>query len=428
MKSISGLLVVLAGAALWSGPAWTQSTDEDSQAAVEAYLEIQTALEINRLCQGLKSVEHLALQDLVADRRDATGWYIANPDNETYWGVIDEHDAIARDRAAAMGCGEKAEALLGRFLPQALSDVFSDLLLAFHFASLPETDLYRIPLNPDEVAAAQRYDMYLQQRYGANFPTFSSTARNAVTAELQTAMDTGEPFNPFGSYLDDYSLYGVLDPSFGLYSQDNWEMMFLQGRARSVIDRVLLEVATEMGGHTLAERGHEGTSYIDLIASTTGGVAAKIWHGPINGYMQGYDGSFYLALTPQGGMRLVTWSQDAGALLGLTATVAVLVNTTPMPETFGSASDYYQDETWMEEAERFSATLATDCVGAGVCYEFAPADVARMLEISSTPLVEFVVSPEPDAGSTPRAESGYRYGQLDTSLLKALYADWVAPQ
>lgn len=403
VRKFIGLVSIL-GAALLA-PAVARA-----DAAAEAdYVTLHTALQVGRACPGaLKFVEYLAVERLAYAILQGTVQFQQNRDgrmnDEAYTIWLDNLEAKAAEQAQAVGCQQDALSFVLTARAKASEEIYQDLILAFHFAGLPEEDMYRSELNADQVQAAQIYEGFLREVYGGSFDQFAATQQQQAARRLPRTL---EP-NGFGSGFVSYSFV------------DMEQLGAAQLAALSTIGRVQFEVSAEMSGRLVKPISLPSGAILPSLAMPDASqpdlpliVAPTAYSGLGERAMP-----YAMALTGDGKLRLLAWGTLANSILAQ-PTVRLYVPNEGPPEGMTNymyfAQPDWRDGTTMFEGER----LAETCMGAP-CYEFGPEAVAALAALPDWVEGELFIGGAPDTEPPPIAEHDFRPGRISNIYLKAL--------
>lgn len=390
---------------------------------VDDYVALRTAELVSLNCKALKYIEHSYIVSARYKALEATPNDSAvnsgKITTEAYDAWLAEQDAAAAEQAEAAGCDTstaQASLLTGRAV--ATSAIYRGLVLAFHLNSDQVNMLDRRPLDADEIEAANRFDYFLQQIYGASFPDFSNRVKDEVTRQLPSSLASLSSLTGEG---DSYGLTGLemLVPLSRDADEANavWD---LQSDAARAIRQVEFEVAAESNGYLVQPLGTSGGGTIPSLLPADGSMAAgmPVWSDGTM-FTVPDQPTFRLAMVaqPDGSSRLMTYGAAAN-LLDPEATVIIAVpRAVPAdisPYGFYNSDDFRSDvETF--EARRIDAT----CLG-GPCFEFEPELAQMILRVRNLAGVELFISPGAGVPLPDPTNRFVRSVQLYVSGLKNL--------
>jgi hypothetical protein len=410
MQVVRGLAVVFVTLAL-SGPALAAPVDD--------YIVMSAALKINAACGGLKYFEHERTQWVAADYLSQTSQNRLSLDgrmNEAdYDAWLAEQTAKVDAAVATTGCTQSAYAYLLPAKARAAEEIYRDLVLAFHFAQMPENSLDRLKMDNQQVQAAQGFETYLRQIYGDNFDAFAARQREIATTELPAA-------NPFGD-----STYGLgsslgLGMGFGGLYTDPDAMMknsSLRMEGAEALRKVHFEVAAEANGLIVRPLAVADRTLPQLVRPDGSEPPLTIVEGPgyqlfepvrdDNDRSDRVELSSVAGLTPDGRLRVMFFGDAALAHLA-NPTVRLYVRTTPLPSAV-SSWEMFERKDWREGTTAFEGVrLAVNCLGAP-CFEFAPEAAQALVRYTQGDYAELFVSASAgDDGET--LDLSYRPGRF----------------
>ncbi len=380
-------------------------------AGAEDYVYWRTVDGLDDQCHYLKAVERQLVGTFALDALQGTLEYGHSQDGrmepEAYEAWLKGLDDQAAS-AAAIGCTKAAEPYLLTARDRASQLIYQDLLLAFHFNGLAEGDMSRKPLGADEIKAAQGYDQFVQQVYGANFQAFAEAQRQAAGARLPMA----ETFNPFASF----DTLG-LDSLEGDTLTDTWNLQFAVGRT---LESIHFEVVAEVAGYRVwpepvAKAG--GINALHQSGSTE--IAGHVLDEPTGFQIEGGGRMFAVPLLrPDGQIWLMSYGDEAGKASTRQVAASILVRTTPLA---GDQTAYaaWGARDWRGLATRFELSLLdAPCLG-GPCWAVPDEAKTALLAATSSDYAEFWFGTDRTAGPAVDSES-YQRGQFSPWRLFAL--------
>lgn len=377
------------------------------------YVVYKTAARINEACGGLKYLEHVrtlaaasaALGNTTEDRMSLDG---RMPEAE-YKAWLAALDAKVTEQVHAVGCTEQAMQFVIRGKGIANEGIYRGLVLAIHFASLPPTDIMGyVALEPDRLAAVQRYDGYLQALYRENFAAFAARQKEIAIQELPVV-------NPFD---DGYALgLGAMLASPGEIDKT----ANAQSIAASAVDDVFFEVIAETAGFVVRpvdiegqwttpelrtgtavqQPGYivvDGPSYdlVDLTPEDDDQMPAKLYRA--------------VTLKSDGGLRVMFYGDNATKVAAGTA--RLYIRNQPIPANT-TAYQFFASPEFRDGAIGIDGTPVTSGCLSTACFDF-PAEATRALIADpGNPYAELFVSTRPGAQPDPQTEvSSYKSGRV----------------
>jgi hypothetical protein len=338
-----------------------------------------TAMALDDKCQMFKYTERREIEAIAMTALEFTGQYAHSLDGrmspEDYQAWFDGILAAAKAEAERLGCTAAAEPILLNARGQASGQIYQALVLAFHFATFPEGDMWRMDLSPDEVDAANRYDALLQQIYGDQFQGFSDFHKQQAAARLPAATEA-------------FGLDGML------LSEDGYDKMWdVQGDAHLVISNVLFEVTAELNGWRVLSDVLEDRWTIPRLARLdgSGGTPLPVWYGPIEIPIASGE-KVQVVATRMSDRTLRVMTYGAVAREKLAGGVAKLfVRTGEVPagtETWG----LFESPNWPNLVTGFDGTrLDEACLGAP-CFSFPAEALDAILKINDDEYSELWLS------------------------------------
>ncbi|RUT28232.1 hypothetical protein EMQ25_17710 [Arsenicitalea aurantiaca] len=363
------------------------------------YVTFKTAMAIDDACAALKYVERYEVRRAAFEALDGTTQHRLNgdgrlPDDE-YEAWLAGLDARAAAQAQQVGCTQAAHLFIAAAKGRANEKIFQGLLYAFHFASLDPNDLDHVAMTPDQVEAAQRYDIYLQQLYGENFQTFAARQREYAASEIP---DTGL-LGSDSDFAFGFTMLGLTEPNV-------MNVIFgLQSTGRSTVSAVQFEVLAETHGYFVRPLVLQNDWLTSQLTPASGGPSLPVIDGPIWRSLEGHGTLHYaLAIGPEGRLRLMTFGQTAQSALG-DPTVRLYVPDAPAAE--GMAWTRFDQPDWRDQTTAFEATrLSEPCVG-GPCFEFPADALSAFVALSENEAAELYISTTPNS-EPPAIDGSYR--------------------
>lgn len=382
--------------------------------AVDDYSYWRTAAALDDLCHYLKWVERDVIAVIAADQLGQTGQYAHQLDGrmsrEEYNAWLDGVDAAADAKGAEIGCTKAAEPYLLQARGHASDRIYQDLLLAFHFSGLPEGDTYRQVLAPDQVLAAQAYDGFLQQVYGANFAQFAAINKQAATARLPAGGNGQFDQLGFPTYGFDTSVY---DPAF-------YDLMYeSQGAARSTLEKVHFEVVAETNGLRVFPRWVDKYWRGTTINNADGSLYATLFDGPKSYRLDSGEEVYgVLVQSAAGAIRLMTYGTNATEKLKKTGVARLFIREGELPVDVYAYAAFDQADFRQMAFPWDGIPLDETCLG-GPCWEFSAETLAAFFVTSPDEYAELWLSADPEAAPSATIEpaSSYLRGRVWTWML-----------
>lgn len=327
--------------------------------AVDEFIYWRTALALDDMCQVLKYVERTQIETLATGSLGLTTQNAQFTDGrmgeEEYSAWFEQTVGAATAAAQQMGCTSAAEPHLLQARDAASQMIYRALVIAYHFASLPEGDIYRLALSPDDIEAVNRYDAFLQQLYQQNFQSFAEAQKQAAAARLPPPTPT--------LYL---GTYGLLDEAD---SKRVWDAM---DNAQNVVDLVQFEVAAETKGwRVLPSVTGTGRSRPMLVRADGSLTQQLVWYGPLKlSTAEGLSVPIAAVQMTDGSLRIMTYGTQASAELA-SAKATLYVRTGTPPQGL-SPYDLMADPAWPQILTAFEGTRVGDTCLGGPCFSFPP--------------------------------------------------------
>jgi hypothetical protein len=256
------------------------------------------------------------------------------------------------------------------------------------------------------VAAAQGYDAFLQQVYGASFPDFAAR-------EQQNAMNR-LPADAFGT-----NLFGIGQ----LLSQEDSEKVWAaRSDASRTLQDVHFEVAAESNGYLLSPVKLVAGGTLPALTRPDGSAPPMpIVEGPTTYKVNAEAAEIaYGVALANGRLRLVTWGDGATAALA-NPTVRLYVPNAPTPEGV-SIWGHFSDPDWRDGTTAYEGVkLEESCLGAP-CYEFDAAATEALAALPESSAAELFLSATAGDQPPPIVGGNYRWGRTGNTFLKRLLA------
>jgi hypothetical protein len=356
--------------------------------AVDEFVYWRTALAIDDMCHVLKYVERTQVETLAAEALELTTQRAHFLDGrvaeDDYSSWLEQTMGSAAAAAQQVGCTSAAEPNLLQARDAASQLIYRGLLTAFHFAGLPENDIYRLPLTPDAVEAANRYDAFLQQVYQQNFQPFAEAQKQAAAAKLPPATPTYDVGFSLGTY-------GLLDEA------DSKRVWDAQASASNIIDLVQFEVAAEIKGWRVFSSGNGNGRYHAVLVRADGSLTQQVvWYGPFKlSTAEGLSVPIVAVAMTDGSLRIMTYgAQVSEELAGARATLFVRTGAAPQGL---SSYDLLADPAWPQIVTAFEGTRVGDTCLGGPCFSFPPEAAAAILAGTDADNAELFLAAKADA-------------------------------
>jgi len=363
-------------------------------APVDDYVQLSVALGINQACGGLKYFEHSRALAAAGDALSGTTEHRLSLDSRL---SQDQYDAwfapIQAEidaKVAEIGCTQAANPYLQVARGKASQTLYQGLVLAFHFASLPDIDLNHIPLDTLQQRAMQNYDFYLQQLYGANFQAFSDQQKQLAAQQLP-------PVDTYSGLMGAFS--GLDAASIAQATEFAWNA---RSAATSAIDAVTFEVTAETAGQMVRPLSIGGRWTIPQLRQPDGSQLPVVEGPSVFPLDRNLDDSQYerlplhyvAVLMPDRSLRLMFYGEAAGTEMDQ-ATVRLYIRNAPLPPAVSSWTMFNRDD-WRQDATGFSGVRLTEpCLG-GPCYSFPPQATDMLVAFNEGDYAELFVSAKPD--------------------------------
>lgn len=373
-------------------------------ALADDYVTFKTAVLVNENCGGLNYFEHTrtrgAAQTALNRAPESTYVRDGRLSEEDYAAFVADLDGRAAAVAAEVGCSQAAVQYIMAGKARAAEEVYIGLVLAFTFDSSTDV-LLRVELGADRKAAAQRYDSYVQQLYGANFPAFAARQRELAANEMPL-------LNPFDAG------FGLGIPSIS--AADSEKISNAQSIAAFAMDEVFFEVSAETSGLIVRPRPLAGRWTIPELRPASAPAAQGM---PVI-VLPKYDLVDFLpndrdlserlhwlmALTPERALRVMFYGDTAALLTD--PTVRLYIRTEDLPAG-ASTYSYYGSPAFREATVAFEGTrVSGDCMGA--CFDF-PLEATDAFVRFEDVDAELFVANVPDA-QPPTEYISYKPGRV----------------
>jgi hypothetical protein len=390
---------------------------------VEDYIALRTAELINLNCKALKYIEH---SYIVAARADAlkrtdysSGAESGKFTAEQYEAWLKQQDETAAAQAEAAGCNTpsaQASLLTGRAV--ATGAIYRGLVLAIHLNSEQVNSFDRQSLDADELDAANRFDYFLQQVYGASFPDFSARVKNELAAQLPPSLQTLSSLLGGG---DSFGLAGLEMLAPLTRAPDEMNLVLdLRAEASRAIRQAQFEVAAESNGYIVQPLSIAGGGTIPALMPADGSAPAPlpVWSDGTTYIVPGQS-VFRLAMVtqPDGSTRLMTYGAAAKILDGEATVVVAVPRAIPEDE---SPYAYYRSDAFRSDVATFTAKrIEATCLG-GPCFEFGPELVETIQGVDRLASVELFMAPGTDVPLPSESERLVQSTQLFVYALKDL--------
>lgn len=386
-------------------------------APVDDYIVMRAAMAINLACGGLKYFEHERAEGAAADYLSQTSQNRLSLDGRMpeadYTAWLGEQQAKVDAAVAAAGCTQQAYAYLLPAKAKAAEEIYRDLTLAFHFASLPEGNFDRLEIGEEQRRAVQGYEAYLQQLYGQNLETFVARQREVAASELPVA-DT------FGMGLGFGLGQLFLDPEVSM------KLSSLKLEGLNALEKVHFEVAAEANGYLVRPVVVADRTLAQLVRPDGSAPPSTIVEGP--GYLlfdPNADGDrtdqvelfSITGLAPDGTMRVMFFGDAALAHLG-DPTVRLYVRSEPLPSAVSSWEMFTRPDFRAATARFEGVKSSSACLGAP-CFDFAADAAAALARFNQGDYAELFVSAQPgdDRDSLDGTYRAGRYSNYWTWLV-----------
>lgn len=365
-------------------------------------------------CHYLKFVERLTINEVAFDALEQTGQYAHLQDGrmtqERYNAWADEVEAQADAVAAGIGCTEAAAPYLNTARAKASEQIYQNLLLAFHFGGLPETDTNRLALGADQMEAAQRYDMFLQQIYTTNFQTFAQLQRDSAVQRLPAG----------GSGYDEFGM-PVFDFGFGAYDPDAFDKVWdAQAAALLAVQSVHFEVSAETNGMLVWRRKAQKYNEVPTLhKADTGALVATVFDGPsIYRLDTGEDVFGVFTQLPDGRLRLMTYGTAASDKLTSAGVARLFVRSEDPPEGVADYALFDLPDFRMLTFPFDGIPVDEPCLG-GPCWDFSLETAEALYQGSPNEYAELWLSADPEAApsATIDVAKSYLRGRVRPALL-----------
>lgn len=397
-------LILASSSAAWASPA-------------EDYVTFSTALVISQACGGLKYLEHTRTQGAVFTALNSTPQSSQVQDGrlseDDYKQFVVDLDARAQAQAQSVGCTQTAMPYIMAAKAYAAADIYRSLVHAFNFEGAYDVTT-RMVLGADRKSAALRFDGYLQQLYGANFPAFAARQREQAIGELPMV-------NPFDSGLG-----ATASPPTS--PEDLSKISDLQTMANIALDEVFFEVTAEVAGFIVRPRPLAEQWIIPELRradspNVEGMPVVVLPRSDLVDFTpddQDLSEKLYslMALTPEGHLRVMFYGDTAQLLTD--PTVRLLVRTEPLP-VGASKYDYFEQPGFRETTVSFNGVpVQQNCLGAP-CFDFPPEATEAFVGLEDMD-AELFVSHLPDA-EPPAEYDSYKPGRVSNFYAVKLMAE-----
>lgn len=365
------------------------------------YVIYKTAVAINETCGGLKYLEHMRTLGAATEALSKTTQNRLSNDGrlpqDEYDAWLAALDAKVAAQVQAVGCTQQAMQFLMRGKGIASEGIYRGLALAAHFGGAPTTDIMsHVEIEPDRMAALQRYDGYLQAIYGQNFAAFSARQKEIAAQELPA-------INPFSSSGD----FGLGTSAFLMSPDDMSRLSNAQSIAAFALDSVFFEVAAESAGFIVRPRTIQSNWTIPELrsASAPQEVGLPVVGGP------GYDlidmtpenddsdrVKLYsiVVLMPDNRLRVMFYGDAARQIEN--GTVRLYVRTVPLPAG-ASAYAYFASPAFRTDTAAYDGVRVDGGCLTPSCFDFPPEATDAFVADKANELAEIFVSPL--AGAEP---------------------------
>ncbi|MGV3652403.1 MAG: hypothetical protein ACO1OK_13345 [Devosia sp.] len=367
-------------------------------APVDDYIVMKAAEKINLACGGLKYFEHERTLSAAADYLSRTPQDAQVRDGRLtepqYDAWLAEQTAKVDAAVAAAGCTQAAYAYLLPAKARAAEEIYRDLVLAFHFAQMPEGSLDRLKIDNQQVQASQGFETYLRQLYGEGFDAFAARQREIASSELPAA-------NPFGQ-----GGFG-LGTTLGMMITDPNAMMknsSLRMEGGDALRKVHFEVAAEAGGLLVRPLPVADRTLAQLVHPASAEPPLTIVDGP--NYLlfdpdpdndtqaDRIELSTVAGLSPDGRLRILFFGDAALAHL-TNPTVRLYVRTEPLPSAV-SSWEMFDREDWRQGTTMFEGVRSSAaCLGAP-CFDFPAKATEALIAFTQGDYAELFVSSRPN--------------------------------
>lgn len=351
----------------------------------DEYVALMTAIEIDRACVALKYMESSQARSAAFGYLEQTSQYRLSLDGRLpmteYNTWVAALDQKAQEAAKAAGCTPQGMPYVSNAKAKAAEHLYRGLMLAYHFASLPDADTNKIPLDEQKARSATGYEAYLSHLYGENFRAFAEHQR--ALAEQAVAV----PNEQVGSML------------FSIEAESVASLWDAQMAARSAVNAVQFEVTAEANGYFV--RPHQFGD----------GWTMPTLHRPeLSGFVPVVKGPGYLLIDVDGDLvelyliAVVLPDRRLGLMFfGETAktrmqdpTVRLYVRQGPYPPGANEWTAFDHPE-FRDGAKVFDARLNPgNCLGAP-CYEFPVEATDALLANPAGDHSELFISFQPNA-------------------------------
>lgn len=389
---------------------------------VEDYIALRTAELVNLNCKALKYIEHSyilsARADALKNTPNSSGVESGKISAEDYDAWLKEQDGIAAAKAEEAGCttpAAQASLLTGRAV--ATAAIYRGLVLAMHLSSDQVNAFDRQSLDADEIDAANRFDYFLQQVYGASFPDFSGRVKNEITAQLPPSL---QELFPLTGSDDSYGLAGleILAPLTRAPDEMNL-VLDLRAEASRAIRQAQFEVAAESNGYVVQPIAAHGYTIPALMpADGSAPAPLPVWSDGTSYVVPGQP-TFHFAMVaqPDGSTRLMAYGAAAGFLAADATVVIAVPRAIPEGE---SPYAFYRSDAFRSDVVTFAARrVEAKCLG-GPCFEFGP-ELAQMIRsVDRLASVELFIAPGADVPLPAESDRTLQSTQLYVDAFKNL--------
>lgn len=382
--------------------------------AEQAFIDYQTALEIDRKCHFFRYYE--TRQNEVVNEELASQlpfWRFRESNLDQYWIEYDKLADAGKAKAASIACTDNQAAapyiltLRDRFNHY----IYSDLMIAVEGRKLSE----------EQMNAARSYESLIQPIYGDNWQAFTENVQKLAQFRIDQANSADATPNPyldvFGDYFDEYDYYYYDDEYDAPYGSELFASRYylddLIRRSALTADDILFEVASDTAGYRLrTDMSADGSAQVIGLANASGERQFDLWirdlyhtlekAGPIH---------TIFTISREGGIRIMTFGENARYLNE--GSVTFLVHPGELPPDKNTNYSYMRSKEWLDGARTYKGTRADAACLGGPCFDLPPEALDDVLSGSYGQAVRFFFSVEADPAmpdmSNDQVNTGYTY-------------------